>query len=132
MWSAVPRLLAVLLVVCLAACSTTRTLGHATPEKARDELRIGDQVRITSTEGEQIQMKVTAVDEEAIWGVGRSGQRYKVEYAAIASVESTRFSAGKTAGTLGAGALVLYAAAIYVVVKAIQAIGEGLDDAFSW
>jgi hypothetical protein len=115
------------LIAALLGCSTTRAMTSVTPERARAELQVGDRVRLTTLSGQRWELKLSAVSETQLSGVTPRGQTLSFHYVDLQSVESTRFSPEKTAGAIGAVAV------IYVVLAAAfaAALAKAFADGFS-
>jgi uncharacterized protein YceK len=124
------NIISVLLALCLAGCFSMRPL--AAPIEGRTvaaSVKVGQSVRVLTRSQRILELKVTAVEPEALFGRTDQGEGklYKVPYAAIESLEVRRFSGGKTTGAISVGAIASYVA---VVLLAGYAIGHALDDAF--
>lgn len=114
--------LAMLLSLCLIACTTTQALTPITPATAAAKLEPGDKVAITTKAGKHYRFEIVQVTDKAI-----VGPRGGVALKDIASLEVTEFSGAKTAG-LGVGVYAGYVALIALVVG--PALAKGLKDSF--
>jgi hypothetical protein len=110
----------VCLVVAQAGCTTTRAMTSVTPEQAKAELHVGDQVRLTTNTGEQVKLKLTAVTDEDLWGITPQGQRASYRFEDLHSVESERFSAARTAGAAVGLVYLLGVLGMLALVKGIS------------
>jgi cytochrome c biogenesis protein ResB len=109
------RLISLLLVVSLGACSTFKPVELSERElqsKIRSEqlIKTGDHVKIFTSDGKKHQLTVKYVDDEIV-----QGHRISVRIDDIVALESGTFSGGKTAllvaGTTG-GALLIFIIAV--------------------
>ncbi|MES0873873.1 hypothetical protein, partial [Sinimarinibacterium thermocellulolyticum] len=105
------------------AYGTTRTMTRVTPEKAKTELKVGDQVRIETASGLTAELKLTAIDQERLWGTSPRGERLSFAFEELRSVESTRFSAAKTAGAISGTVVLLYILGILAFAIGISSGG---------
>lgn len=96
-------LCAVLLALALAGCSVMQPLAGG-PAAWRNELRPGDAVQITTTDGRSLEFVVSEVTDAGLRGEGQA-----VSYEAIASLNRRETSTWRTVGLifgiLAAGAL---------------------------
>ena len=123
------RLISLLLVVSLGACSTFKPIELSEQElqsKIRSEqlIKTGDNVKIYTRDGTKLQLTVKYVDDEIV-----RGHRSSIRIDDIVALETGSFSGGKTAlfvaGTTG-GAVLLFLIGVSV---GLISLGSG---AFSW
>lgn len=110
------RLLAVILLslsyFSLVGCTTLQALPSPKPESIVIDLKVGDDVEISATNGKVYALTITALDERAVQGVSSSGKRYEILTPAIASVKVRRVSAWKTVGIVAASIAVVAVALV--------------------
>lgn len=73
-------------------------------------MKAGDRVEIFQDDGNSVKMKVIAIDESSVTGVGSKNERYEIPISSIEGFTTNRVSAGKTAvavGALGVSTIVL-------------------------
>ena len=98
-----------LIIVVAASTFGCSTLSHVemTPEQVQEKIsegeviRVGDTVRITTTDGEILKFKVTAVTAQQI-----VGDDINIAIDDIVTVETREFSVGKTAALAGGTVLI--------------------------
>jgi hypothetical protein len=112
-----------LMALALAACSTTRTMTRVTPDKAKTELKVGDRVRIETASGLTAELKLTAIDQERLWGTSPRGERLSFTFDELRSIESTRFSAAKTAGAISGTVVLIYFLGILALARGLSSGG---------
>lgn len=115
-------------LVCFTGCTSMRAIEDPAPEHIREQVKVGDEIRVVATDGTTYDLEVTQVAEDSLTGKTESGKRYRVPYSAIVSIEVSKVSAAKTGGTLSAVALVLYAAAIYLVLVLFDVVDYASGD----
>lgn len=124
-WGIAARALCISLSVVLASSCSTVSVVRPGPEGMHQGIERGDELRITTVDGRELQLKVSSVSRDAIVGLRKgpiSEQReVTVPFAEVARLERVEFSAGKTLA-LGAGALLAAATAaviylIYVLTR---------------
>lgn len=115
-------------LLCFTGCTSMQAIKDPSPDRIQERVKVGDEVHVVTTNGATYELEVTQVDENSLTGEAESGKRYRVPYAAIASIEVKKVSVGRTGGTLGAIALVLYAAAIYLVLVLFDVVDAGSGD----
>lgn len=113
--------LAVLLATAPVASTGCRSLRPVTPETTAAQpawnVRPGDDLRLTLTDGRAVTCTVAAVESGAI--VAKDGARYP--FADIRQVERREVSGGKTAALVGGGVLgALLAGAILVIAGTLS------------
>lgn len=119
-------------VLCLSLlCSTTActTLQAVDPLPKAGELPVeaGDEVHVVLRSGAQYDLKVQSVSDAGLIGADGDGNRWKVRYADIRSLEQRRFSAWKTAGLTLA---LVGAALVALAALGAHALSHDLDDHF--
>ncbi len=122
--------LAVVLAICLAGCTTMRPM--AVPISAQSVgagVKVGQLVRILTRSDRVLDLKVTALEPEALFGRAEQGdgKLYKVPYGAIQSLEAREFSGPKTTGAIGAGVMLTYG----LVLAAAHAVGKAFEREFA-
>lgn len=80
----------------LTACTSMRPLEDFSPSKIREEVQVGDRASIVFGPG-RYDVRVTAVDAEALHGVTDAGKAYKFPFEGIRSIDVEQTSKGKTA-----------------------------------
>ncbi len=99
----------------VSGCSTLSPV-EMTPEQVQEKIsegeviRVGDTVRIATTDGEIHKLKVTAVTAQQI-----VGDDINIAIDDIVAVETPEFSAGKTAALAG-GAVLMWAVIVAVAL----------------
>ena len=108
----------VLLVSLLSACTTVQQVGHS-PETLRSTLEVGDEIRVTTSGGEEYEFTIESIDEVAI-----SGEGNVISYDDIENVEATRTTdTGATIAVIG-GVVVVGAAVWYFILAPIIALAS--------
>lgn len=95
---------------CTSTQATVAPAAGLTPESVRESLKAGDWVEIFQDDGGSVKMKVTAIDESSVTGVGSKNQVYEIPISSIEGFTTNRVSAGKTAvaaGAVGVSTIVL-------------------------
>ena len=116
--------------LCFTGCTSMQPIKEFTPQNAREQLEVGDEVRVVATNGTTYELEVTRVGDDSFSGKAENGKRYKVPYAAIQSIEAEQISAAKTGGAIGATTIVLYALAVAFFVMVAEDIAEGFSCIF--
>lgn len=116
--------------LCFTGCTSMQPIKESTPQNAREQLEVGDEVRVVATNGTAYELVVTRVGDDSFSGKAENGKHYKVPYAAIQSIEAEQVSAAKTGGAIGATTIVLYIAAIAFFVMVAEDIGEAFSCIF--
>jgi hypothetical protein len=95
---------------CTSTQATIAPAAGLAPEAVRESLKAGDRVEIFQDDGNSVKMKVIAIDESSVTGVGSKNERYEIPISSIEGFTTNRVSAGKTAvavGALGVSTIVL-------------------------
>jgi hypothetical protein len=86
----------------------------------------GDDVSVLTQDGRERKLQVTAVDERGLEGTTVDGTSERIDNAQIARLDKRELDTGRTAGAIGATAVLLYALSLIALVYAFS----HLDDAF--
>lgn len=99
----VSRIVAYLvLVTSILGCTSMRPLAISDGYTARDQVEVGDYVRVTLADNSEHLFKIDSKTEVGIGGEGRF-----VEFADIQHIDVKKFSSAKTIGLVAAAVLVL-------------------------
>ena len=97
-------ILCLVVVICLAGCTTLVPLSMTVGQAMQTQLEIGDEVRITRKDGSILEFTMDAVTDEGVSGDGNF-----VAWSDVQQLEVRQFSAGKTIGLVALVAGVAYA-----------------------
>ncbi|SFF61179.1 hypothetical protein SAMN04488120_11245 [Fontimonas thermophila] len=118
---------------CLAGCTTMRAVeapasALSASAKTSDQVKVGDRVELYTRAGHFYALKVVSMDESSLVGRDENGKHWRVPFDQIERMQVQRIDALKTAGAVGAGLVVLWAAAIaafaYAVKHAFDDLGQ--------
>jgi len=112
--------------VCLVACTSMQPVRDSQPQSIREQVKVGDEVLVTGSNGKSYLLVLTQVDDEKIVG-SNNGKKWSIRYEQIASLEVRRFSGGKTAGLTGGILAVVYVAMIVAGAYAIKALADSFS-----
>lgn len=101
----------------LVACTSSRTIDVGAPSALAEEVHPGDQVAITTREGQELQFEVVRVERDALVGTTE-----RVSLDDIAQLEVTRLSPARTAGLAGGSMLLVVVVAGLVFLAVAPAI----------
>lgn len=78
-------------------CTTMHTMHQPTGLAAKEQIQVGDEITVWTKSGRSIQLKVTNVSEDALFGIFKAdGKKYKIPIAAIERIEYGRVNPWKT------------------------------------
>ena len=103
-----------LVLLSFTACTTLQPIQDFSPSRIRQQVEVGDEVRIVTLTGATYQFEVTSVEADALQGTADSGKQYKVMFEAIKVIDVEKVSGWKTA--TGVGATVSTLAVIFVAI----------------
>ena len=121
------------LCVSLCACTTMRPVpvtgaegAPVDPKSYASQLQVGDELKVTTRDGESRRIKVTSVSETAVDGTTRKGAPISIPTGEIRAIERKQVSAAKTVG-LTAGTL-----AVIALLVALAAASAGAAVVGGW
>jgi hypothetical protein len=87
-----------MLVALMAGCTTFRPLPpRGSSQELAMQLKVGDDIRVTTRSGERLDFEVTEVGQSSVSGT-RNGNTIQVSYDQIAAVDVHEFDGLKTLG----------------------------------
>lgn len=112
------RVLPIIGLFLLAACTTFRVLDSADPATLGKELEAGDRVIATMDDDRRYELDFVSIEEASILGErveeGSKGERIRLPRSELRSIEVKRISWGRTlALVLGIGAFFAFSLAVY-------------------
>lgn len=114
-----------LVLPAFVACSSLRPLEDFSPSRILAQVEPGDEVHIVVLKGAIYDLTVVRVDADSLTGRASSGKRYKIMFEAIQYIEVEEGDAVKT---IGATVLTAYVVLSALVIYAIAAFFESIDD----
>lgn len=117
---------ALLLCVAVGGCTTMRVVADgedavkSVAARPVDGLALGETLLLVGRDGKKLDFKLAAIEADALRGTV-DGQERRVAFGQIERIERSRVDAGKTAGLIGAAALL-------VVLAAVRSIGKDIDN----
>jgi hypothetical protein len=87
-----------MLVALFTGCTTLKPLPpRSSSQELAMQLKVGDDIRVTTRNGERLTFEVTEVGQSAVSGA-RKGNTFEVSYDQIAAVDVREFNGLKTLG----------------------------------
>ncbi len=117
---------ALLLCAAISGCTTMRVVADgedavkSVAARPVDGLAVGETLLLVGRDGKKLDFKLAAVEADALRGTV-DGQERRVAFGQIERIERSHVDAGKTAGLIGAAALL-------VVLAAARSIGKDIDN----
>lgn len=119
-------LLALIGLLPMLGCTTMRPVPDRTVPAVFQKVAKGDQVRIHTVDGRDLDLRVTAVDRDGITGrQGKASDEERVSYSDIESMEVSEFDWGRTVLRTVTGVYVAGEVAVIVVFVAVLAVAAG-------
>lgn len=109
-----------IMLISFTACTTLQPLQDFTPSKIREQVHVGDRVSIVWRSGARYDIKVTAVDADALHGVTDAGKAYKFLFEGIRSIEVEKRRGWQIGTGIGAAVTVAVVAFIFLLLRSLR------------
>ena len=116
----------ILFLSCLSllACSTYSPVRRTSPNSYALAIKSGDQVSLTTINGQTFELKVTRISQDVLTGVDDNGRPEIIKISDIQELEKESISATKTSGGILAVVVIVCVTALALVARTLSSAGK--------